>query len=84
MAPSTKYNQFVHVYNVIIIGYNWLFLLSVVLESLKMPVSYGVLAAVIACLISVLLGLGVSHCCFSKNPLHRPRPRNKLIDLEMD
>ncbi|XP_056611655.1 prostaglandin F2 receptor negative regulator-like [Triplophysa dalaica] len=54
------------------------------LESLKMPVSYGVLAAVIACVLSVLLGLGVSHCCFSKNPMHRPRPRNKLIDLEMD
>ncbi|KAI7809095.1 prostaglandin F2 receptor negative regulator-like [Triplophysa rosa] len=54
------------------------------LDSLKMPVSYGVAAAVIACLLSVLLGLGVSHCCFSKNPMHTPRPRNKLIDLEMD
>ncbi|XP_051564885.1 prostaglandin F2 receptor negative regulator-like [Myxocyprinus asiaticus] len=57
-------------------------------ESLKMPVGYGVVAAVIAGLLSVLLGLAVSHCCFSRNPMHMPRPRNqklpKLMDLEMD
>ncbi|XP_065149155.1 prostaglandin F2 receptor negative regulator [Paramisgurnus dabryanus] len=53
-------------------------------ESLKMPISYGVVSAVIAGLLSVLLGLLVAHCCFSRNPLHSPRPRNKLIDLEMD
>lgn len=53
-------------------------------ESVRMPVSYGVAAAVIACLLSVLLGLAVAHCCFSRNPMHTPRPRNKLIDLEMD
>uniref|UniRef100_A0A671R522 Prostaglandin F2 receptor negative regulator-like n=1 Tax=Sinocyclocheilus anshuiensis TaxID=1608454 RepID=A0A671R522_9TELE len=53
-------------------------------ESLKMPVGYGLAAAVIAGLLSVLLGLAVAHCCFSKNPMHTPRPRNKLMDLEMD
>ncbi|XP_016086592.1 prostaglandin F2 receptor negative regulator [Sinocyclocheilus grahami] len=53
-------------------------------ESLKMPVVYGLAAAVIAGLLSVLLGLAVAHCCFSKNPMHTPRPRNKLMDLEMD
>ncbi|XP_067265332.1 prostaglandin F2 receptor negative regulator-like [Chanodichthys erythropterus] len=53
-------------------------------ESLKMPVGYGVVAAVIAALLSVLLGLAVAHCCFSRNPMHTPRPRNKLMDLEMD
>ncbi|XP_043105261.1 prostaglandin F2 receptor negative regulator-like [Puntigrus tetrazona] len=53
-------------------------------ESLKMPVGYGLAAAVIAGVLSVLLGLAVAHCCFSRNPIHTPRPRNKLIDLEMD
>ncbi|XP_051565758.1 prostaglandin F2 receptor negative regulator-like [Myxocyprinus asiaticus] len=57
-------------------------------ESLKMPVGYGVVAAVIAGLLSVLLGLAVAHCCFSRNPMHTPRPRNqklpKLMDLEID
>ncbi|XP_056124410.1 prostaglandin F2 receptor negative regulator [Rhinichthys klamathensis goyatoka] len=53
-------------------------------ESLKMPVGYGMFAAVIAGLLSVLLGLLVAHCCFSRNPMHTPRPRNKLMDLEMD
>ncbi|XDV31226.1 hypothetical protein PO909_033966 [Leuciscus waleckii] len=53
-------------------------------ESLKMPVGYGVFAAVIAGVLSVLLGLVVAHCCFSRNPMHTPRPRNKLMDLEMD
>ncbi|KAG1932788.1 prostaglandin F2 receptor negative regulator [Pimephales promelas] len=53
-------------------------------ESLKMPVGYGVFAAVIAGVLSVLLGLLVAHCCFSRNPMHTPRPRNKLMDLEMD
>ncbi|KAK7168542.1 hypothetical protein R3I93_004761 [Phoxinus phoxinus] len=53
-------------------------------ESLKMPVGYGVFAAVIAGVLSVLLGLAVAHCCFSRNPMHTPRPRNKLMDLEMD
>ncbi|XP_077096288.1 prostaglandin F2 receptor negative regulator [Siphateles boraxobius] len=53
-------------------------------ESLRMPVGYGVFAAVIAGVLSVLLGLAVAHCCFSRNPMHTPRPRNKLMDLEMD
>lgn len=53
-------------------------------ESLKMPVGYGLAAAVIAGLLSVLLGLAVAHCCFSRNPMHTPRSRNKLMDMEMD
>uniref|UniRef100_A0A8C1SV82 Ig-like domain-containing protein n=1 Tax=Cyprinus carpio TaxID=7962 RepID=A0A8C1SV82_CYPCA len=54
-------------------------------ESLKMPVGYGLAAALIAGLLSVLLGLAVAHCCFSRNPMHTPRSRNKLMDhLEMD
>ncbi|XP_052422251.1 prostaglandin F2 receptor negative regulator [Carassius gibelio] len=53
-------------------------------ESLMMPVGYGLAAAVIAGLLSVLLGLAVAHCCFSRNPIHTPRPRNKLMDLDMD
>lgn len=57
---------------------------SAVWESLKMPVGYGVVAAVIVAVFSVLLGLAVAHCCFSRNPMHTPRPRNKLLDMEMD
>ncbi|XP_056320636.1 prostaglandin F2 receptor negative regulator [Danio aesculapii] len=53
-------------------------------ESLKMPVGYGVIAALVAGLLSILLGLAVARCCFSRNPLHTPRPHNKLMDLEMD
>lgn len=53
-------------------------------ESLKMPVGYGLIAALVAGLLSILLGLAVARCCFSRNPLHTPRPHNKLRDLEMD
>ncbi|XP_067299175.1 prostaglandin F2 receptor negative regulator [Pseudorasbora parva] len=53
-------------------------------ESLKMPLGYGVFAAVIAAVLSVLLGLAVAHCCFSRNPMHTPRPRKKLVDMDMD
>ncbi|XP_059417487.1 prostaglandin F2 receptor negative regulator-like [Carassius carassius] len=53
-------------------------------ESLKMPVGYGLIAAVIAGILSVLLGLAVARCCFSRNPMHVPRPRTNLMNLEMD
>ncbi|XP_018918661.1 prostaglandin F2 receptor negative regulator-like [Cyprinus carpio] len=63
---------------------SFLFIKLELWESLKMPVGYGLTAAVIASLLSVLLGLAVAHCCFSRNPMHTPRPRNKLMELEMD
>ncbi|KAI4898105.1 hypothetical protein NFI96_015369, partial [Prochilodus magdalenae] len=51
-------------------------------DSLKMPVLYGVIAAVAVGALSILLGLLVANCCLSRNPLHTPR--SKLMDLEID
>ncbi|XP_022536112.2 prostaglandin F2 receptor negative regulator [Astyanax mexicanus] len=49
-------------------------------ESLKMPLVYGVLAALGVGLLSILFGLLVANCCLSRNPMHTPR--GKLMDLD--
>ncbi|KAL6484789.1 hypothetical protein MHYP_G00068340 [Metynnis hypsauchen] len=51
-------------------------------DSLKMPVLYGVVAALAIGTLSILLGLLVANCCLSRNPMHTPR--SKLMDLEID
>ncbi|KAK3568756.1 hypothetical protein QTP86_016276 [Hemibagrus guttatus] len=51
-------------------------------DSMKNPVLYGLGAALLVGLLSILLGLIISRCCFSRNPMHTPR--SKLMDLEMD
>lgn len=51
-------------------------------DSVKMPIFYGIAAALGVGLLSILLGITAANCCFSKNLMHTPR--NKLIDLEMD
>ncbi|XP_026768353.3 prostaglandin F2 receptor negative regulator [Pangasianodon hypophthalmus] len=51
-------------------------------DSMKNPVLYGLGAALVAALLSIVLGLITSRCCFSRNPMHTPR--SKLMDLEMD
>ncbi|TSV41648.1 Prostaglandin F2 receptor negative regulator [Bagarius yarrelli] len=51
-------------------------------DSMKNPVLYGLGAAFVVGLLSIVIGLITSRCCFSRNPMHTPR--NKLIDLEMD
>ncbi|XP_017566290.2 prostaglandin F2 receptor negative regulator [Pygocentrus nattereri] len=51
-------------------------------DSLKMPVLYGVVAALGIGALSILLGLLVANCCLSRNPMHTPR--SKLMDLEID
>ncbi|XP_030643039.1 prostaglandin F2 receptor negative regulator [Chanos chanos] len=53
-------------------------------DSVKMPVLYGVVAAVLIGLLSLLLGFISARCCFSRNLMHTPRSHNKLMDLEMD
>ncbi|XP_072542110.1 prostaglandin F2 receptor negative regulator [Salminus brasiliensis] len=49
-------------------------------DSLKMPLFYGVLAALGVGLLSILFGLLVANCCLSRNPMHTPR--GKLMDLD--
>ncbi|XP_062861901.1 prostaglandin F2 receptor negative regulator-like [Trichomycterus rosablanca] len=59
--------------------------LSIKLElwnSIKTPLLYGLGAALIVGILSVLIGYLTSHFCISRSPMHTPR--NKLIDLEMD
>ncbi|XP_066497439.1 prostaglandin F2 receptor negative regulator [Hoplias malabaricus] len=51
-------------------------------DSLKMPVLYGLAAALVVGTLSILLGLLVANCCLSRNPLHTPR--SKLMELEID
>ncbi|KAK2850225.1 hypothetical protein Q7C36_009008 [Tachysurus vachellii] len=51
-------------------------------DSMKNPVLYGLAAALLVGLLSIVLGLITSRCCFSRNPMHTPR--SKLMELEMD
>lgn len=58
------------------------FCVSSVWDSMRNPVLYGLGAALFVGLLSIVLGLITSRCCFSRNPMHTPR--SKLMDLEMD
>ncbi|XP_060785552.1 prostaglandin F2 receptor negative regulator-like isoform X2 [Neoarius graeffei] len=51
-------------------------------DSMRNPVLYGIGAALVVGLLSIVLGLITSRCCFSRNPMHTPR--SKLMELEMD
>ncbi|XP_062390759.1 prostaglandin F2 receptor negative regulator-like [Sardina pilchardus] len=51
--------------------------------SVRVPLLYGVGAAVAVGLLSILLGLICAQCC-CRNALHSPRSSNKLMDMEMD
>ncbi|XP_012696078.2 prostaglandin F2 receptor negative regulator-like [Clupea harengus] len=52
-------------------------------DSMRMPLLYGVCAAAAMGLLSLLLGLICTRCC-CRNTAYTPRPRNKLMELEMD
>lgn len=58
------------------------FCVSSVWDSMRNPVLYGIGAALVVGLLSIVLGLITSRCCFSRNPMHTPR--SKLMELEMD
>ncbi|KAF7709346.1 prostaglandin F2 receptor negative regulator-like [Silurus meridionalis] len=51
-------------------------------DSMKSPVLYGLGAALVVALLSIVLGFITSRCCFSRNPMHTPR--SKLMEMEMD
>ncbi|XP_062384308.1 prostaglandin F2 receptor negative regulator [Sardina pilchardus] len=52
-------------------------------DSMKLPLLYGVCAAGFMGLLSLLLGLICARCC-CRNTAYTPRPRTKLMELEMD
>ncbi|XP_076159685.1 prostaglandin F2 receptor negative regulator isoform X2 [Alosa pseudoharengus] len=52
-------------------------------DSMKLPLLYGVCAAAFMGLLSLLLGLICTRCC-CRSTSYTPRPRTKLMELEMD
>lgn len=64
------------------LSYENCLLVTLVWDTMKNPVLYGLGAALLVALLSIVLGLIVSRCCFSRNLMHTPR--SKLMDLEMD
>ncbi|KAG5262143.1 hypothetical protein AALO_G00292670 [Alosa alosa] len=52
-------------------------------DSMKLPLLFGVCAAAFMGLLSLLLGLICTRCC-CRSTSYTPRPRTKLMELEMD
>ncbi|KAL2088018.1 hypothetical protein ACEWY4_016846 [Coilia grayii] len=52
-------------------------------DSMRLPLLYGVCAAAVMGVVSLLLGLICTRCC-CRNTAYTPRPRTKLMELEMD